>query len=123
MFDLFRSRKPETEKAWITSFVGALYIDQGIEKAKEFVYSTVIDSIKKNEEIFNDYKSLLQELVQTNKKSLEYILVKESGPSHNKEFEVNVVVENIIYGKGIGKTKKEAEQMAAKDALNKRANV
>lgn len=105
------------------AFVGALYIDQGIEKAKEFIYSTVIDSIKKNEEIFNDYKSLLQELVQTNKKSLEYILVKESGPSHNKEFEVNVVVENIIYGKGIGKTKKEAEQMAAKDALNKRANV
>ena len=50
-------------------------------------------------------------------------MVKESGPWHNKEFEVNVVVENIIYGKGIGKTKKEAEQMAAKDALNKRANV
>ena len=72
------------------AFVGALYIDQGIEKAKEFVYSTVIDSIKKNEEIFNDYKSLLQELVQTNKKSLEYILVKENGKWKILSFQKNV---------------------------------
>lgn len=105
------------------SFIGALYLDQGIEKTKEFVNKTVIKSINKNEEIFNDYKSKLQELVQTDKKSLEYILVNEKGPSHDKEFEVNVVVENIIYGKGIGKTKKEAEQNAAKDALNKMANI
>lgn len=105
------------------AFIGALYIDQGIDKTKEFVNSTVIKSINKNEEIFNDYKSRLQEFVQTDKKSLEYVLVSEKGPSHDKEFEVNVVVENIIYGKGIGKTKKEAEQNAAKDALNKMANV
>lgn len=104
------------------AFIGALYIDQGIEKAKEFVMNTVIKSINKNEEIFNDYKSKLQELVQTNKKSLEYILTKETGPSHDKEFEVNVVVENIVYGTGIGKTKKEAEQNAAKDALSKKAS-
>lgn len=103
------------------AFIGALYIDQGIEKTKEFVMNTVIKSINKNEELFNDYKSVLQELVQTNKKSLEYILVRETGPSHDKEFEVNVIVENIIYGTGIGKTKKEAEQNAAKDALSKKA--
>lgn len=103
------------------AFIGALYIDQGMAKAKEFIYNTVINSIIKNEELFNDYKSILQEMVQTNKKSLEYILTKETGPSHDKMFEVNVVVENIIYGRGKGKTKKEAEQMAAKDALEKRA--
>lgn len=103
------------------AFIGALYLDQGMEKTKEFVRNTVIKSINKNEEIFNDYKSELQELVQTSKKSLEYVLIRETGPSHDKEFEVNVVVENIVYGSGIGKTKKEAEQNAAKDALSKRA--
>ena len=103
------------------AFIGALYLDQGMEKTKEFVRDTVIKSINKNEELFNDYKSELQELVQTSKKSLEYVLVRETGPSHDKEFEVNVVVENIVYGSGIGKTKKEAEQNAAKDALGKRA--
>jgi len=103
------------------AFIGALYLDQGIEKAKEFVNNTVIKSINENEELFNDYKSELQELVQTNKKSLEYVLTRETGPSHDKEFEVNVIVENIVYGTGIGKTKKEAEQNAAKDALNKKA--
>lgn len=104
------------------AFIGALYLDQGIDKAKEFVKNTVIKSINKNEEIFNDYKSELQEFVQTSKKSLEYVLIRESGPSHDKEFEVNVVVENIVYGTGIGKTKKEAEQNAAKDALSKKAS-
>ena len=103
------------------AFIGALYIDQGIDKTKEFVTNTVIKSINKNEELFNDYKSVLQEMVQTNKKSLEYVVVRETGPSHDKEFEVNVIVENIIYGTGVGKTKKEAEQNAAKDALSKKA--
>lgn len=103
------------------AFIGALYLDQGIDKTKEFVQNTVIRSINKNEELFNDYKSKLQELVQTSKKSLEYVVIRETGPSHDKEFEVNVIVENIIYGTGIGKTKKEAEQNAAKDALSKKA--
>ncbi len=103
------------------AFIGALYIDQGLDIVRKFVDTTVIDSINKNEEIFNDYKSLLQELVQTDKKSLEYILINETGPSHDKKFTVNVVVSNIVYGTGVGKTKKEAEQNAAKDALDKRA--
>lgn len=103
------------------AFIGALYLDQGIEITREFIYGTVIESIKRKEEIFSDYKSALQEFVQTNKKSIEYVVINESGPSHNKKFEVNVIVENIVYGTGLGKTKKEAEQNAAKDALNKRA--
>ena len=103
------------------AFIGALYLGLGIEITRKFVYGTVIESIKRKEEIFSDYKSALQELVQTNKKSIEYVVINESGPSHNKKFEVNVIVENIVYGTGLGKTKKEAEQNAAKDALNKRA--
>jgi ribonuclease-3 len=103
------------------AFVGALYLDQGMDKARSFIYSTVINSIKRNENLFVDYKSVLQEMVQTSKKSLEYNVINESGPSHDKEFEVEVIVDGIIYGRGIGKTKKEAEQNAAKDALDKKA--
>ena len=58
-------------------------------------------------------------MVQTDKKSLEYILVSEDGPSHDKTFAFEVVIDGIVYGKGIGKSKKEAEQEAARDALNK----
>ena len=68
-----------------------------------------------------DYKSKLQEMVQTDKKSLEYRLISETGPSHDKTFVFEVVIDGIVYGKGTGKSKKEAEQQAAYDALKKRA--
>ena len=68
-----------------------------------------------------DYKSLLQELVQTDKESLSYVVVGEEGPSHDKTFTVNVTIDGIVYGTGIGKSKKEAEQKAAFDAYQKRA--
>ena len=67
----------------------------------------------------SDYKSHLQEMVQTEKKSLEYVLVSEKGPSHDKTFTVNVLVDNIVFGTGIGKNKKQAEQNAARDAIKK----
>ena len=53
------------------------------------------------------------------KKTIEYILIKEDGPAHDKTFEVVVKIDDIVYGKGIGKSKKDAEQKAALDALNK----
>ena len=81
----------------------AIYLDQGWDVVKKY------------------YKTKLQEAVQTSKKSLEYVLVREFGNSHDKTFEVVVKIDNIIYGKGIGKSKKEAEQNAALDALNKSA--
>ncbi|UKI28660.1 MAG: putative dsRNA-binding protein [Clostridium sp.] len=65
----------------------------------------------------SDYKSYLQELVQTDKKSLTYNVVKETGPAHDKTFEVEVEVDGIIYAHGVGKSKKEAEQNAAKNAI------
>ncbi len=68
-----------------------------------------------------DYKTKLQEFVQTDKKSLEYEIVSESGKAHEKVFEVVVKIDNIIYGRGKGSSKKEAEQMAALDAYNKSA--
>lgn len=105
------------------AFIGALYLDKGIEKVKEFIYKNIIPFIENNElDFFSDYKSRLQELVQTDKRSLEYIILNEEGPAHNKTFTVIVKIDDIIYGKGIAHSKKEAEQEAAKDALRKSKN-
>jgi ribonuclease-3 len=104
------------------ALTGAIFLDQGIEKAKEFIYKTAIPYVKNPNDIFyDDYKSKLQELVQTDQRSLEYVIVSESGPSHNKIFKAVVKIDDIVYGTGIAHSKKEAEQEAAKDALEKSA--
>ena len=101
--------------------LGVIYLTNGIEKAKEYLYEIIVPYIEKDFVFFGDYKTMLQEYVQTDKKSLEYVLVNESGEAHNKTFEVVVKINNIIYGRGIGKSKKEAEQKAAFDAYKKSA--
>ena len=59
--------------------------------------------------------------MQTEQKSITYVVTNESGPAHNKTFEVDVIIDGIVYGHGVGGSKKEAEQNAAKEALNKHA--
>jgi hypothetical protein len=86
-----------------------------------FLAIACVDIEKKEIDFFSDYKSVLQELGQTDKRSLEYVVVNEEGPSHNKTFTVNVKIDNILYGTGVAHSKKEAEQEAAKDALSKMA--
>ena len=104
------------------SFLGAVYLDQGYKKAKEIVYEIVIPFIKeKPETFFMDYKSKLQELVQTTKKSVTYELIKEEGPSHDRTFTISVIMQGIVLGTGVAKSKKEAEQIAAQHALEKQA--
>lgn len=106
------------------SFLGAVYQDQGYKKAKDIVYEVVIPFIKeKPETFFMDYKSELQEMVQTTKKSVIYELVKEEGPSHDRTFTMNAVVDGIVLGTGIAKSKKEAEQEAAHQAMEKCAKL
>jgi len=105
------------------AFTGAIFLDKGFDTAKKFIYENVIPMIENNEVNFDtDYKSTLQELIQTDKRSLEYIVVEETGPAHNKTFKVVVKVDDIIYGEGTAHSKKEAEQMAACDALKKAQN-
>ncbi|MDD3453139.1 MAG: ribonuclease III [Bacilli bacterium] len=102
------------------AFIGALFLDQGINKAKEFIYLSVIPYIKENKlDFFGDYKSKLQELVQTDKRSLEYDIISEEGPAHNKTFKAIVKIDDVIYGTGEAHSKKAAEQEAAKNALDK----
>ena len=102
--------------------IGAIYLDQGFDIAKNYIETIIIPYIKNKINFNLDYKTLLQELVQTDKKSLEYEVINEYGLAHNKTFEVVVKIDNIIYGKGIGKSKKEAEQNAALDAYKKSAH-
>lgn len=104
------------------ALIAAIYLDGGIEKAKIFV----LDKMKKiieesaNGAFIKDYKTRLQEELQKNKNaSIVYHLDQESGPDHNKTFKISVSSEEKIIGYGIGKSKKEAEQQAAKNALEK----
>lgn len=102
------------------SFLGAMYLDLGFDVVKDFFYSQVIPIVESEKiDFIIDYKSSLQEFVQTDRRSLEYIVIGESGPSHNKTFTIEVKIDNIVYGTGTAHSKKEAEQLAAKDALKK----
>lgn len=102
------------------AFIGAIYLDQGLEKARSFIYQTAIEYLENHKlSFYDDYKSELQELVQTDKRSLQYEIINEEGPAHNKTFTAVVKIDDIIYGKGTAHSKKEAEQEAAKNALQK----
>lgn len=102
------------------AFIGAIFLDQGIEKAKQFIHDTAIKYIKNvGLNFFDDYKSKLQELIQTDKRSLEYQIISEEGPPHDKSFTISVKIDDVIYGVGTAHSKKEAEQEAAKSALEK----
>ena len=101
------------------SVLGAVYLDQGFDCVKRFVDEMIIPFIEEKHLFMKDYKSALQEMVQTDKKSLEYDVISETGPAHNKSFIVEVKIDGIVYGTGLGKSKKEAEQNAARDAFKK----
>lgn len=105
------------------AFVAALYLDQGFEFSKTFVLDVITKYIEQGVDFLHDYKSTLQELVQTEKRSLIYEVVNEEGPSHNKTFTSIVKIDDIIMGRGVGNSKKASEQEAARDALSKQAKV
>lgn len=105
------------------ALLGALYLDQGINRAKEFLQATIFiyvpEIIKKR--TYQDFKSYLQEKVQEKTKiSPIYKVLKEGGPDHQKVFTVGVYVQGKKIGQGRGKSKQEAEQEAAKEGLEKK---
>lgn len=104
------------------ALMGAIYIDLGYATARKVILDIVVPYIENpNVIFFSDYKSSLQESVQTEQKSLEYNLISEEGPAHDRRFTVEVVIDSIVYGVGTGTSKKEAEQEAARIALEKLA--
>jgi ribonuclease-3 len=99
------------------SFIGALYLDLGLNAVKEFLLQTVIPHIKNEKIFFYDYKSELKELCDQDCLEITYEIIKEEGEPHNKTFTMIAIINGKNYGKGVGGSKKEAEQNAAKMAL------
>lgn len=100
--------------------LGAVFLDGGFEAAFEIVMKFIIPFFKELQ--FKDYKSILQEKLQSEKRNIRYEIIKDFGPANNKTFEAAVYMDDILMGTGVGKTKKEAQQQAAKSALAKEAN-
>lgn len=110
----------------LEAIIGAVTLDGGFNKAEEFIHKhfeeTLLEALKKGGE--SDYKTSIQELLQgEGKQKFQYRVIKEEGPPHAKTFYVELILENAVLGTGIGRSKKEAEQNAAKVALEGRDNI
>ncbi len=100
--------------------IAAIFLDGGMDAAKRHILRFIPSDPEKQEPLgFTDYKTQLQEVVQKNpEEKVEYVLVGESGPDHDKAFTVEVCLNSNVIGKGVGHSKKDAEQLAAKEALS-----
>ena len=104
----------------VAAVIAAIYLDGGFEAAKRFVYRFVLSDTKERLQLSADYKTMLQELVQRKKDQLlEYHLLGETGPDHEKEIAVAVTLNGETVGEGSGTSKKRAEQAAAEQAIKK----
>ncbi len=113
-----RERDSITSDA-VEALLGAIYLDGGMEPARDFVNKFILSNIDKGS-TFYDAKTVLQEIVQKYKiGELTYVIVKESGPDHDKTYEFKCLINGKVKGRGEGRTKKAAQQAAAGDALNK----
>ncbi len=110
------------QTATLEALIGAIYMDGGLEEARRFVERFIlmdIDEFLEHRDHIN-YKSLLQELTQSKFRSYPLYRVESTkGPEHDKIFLVKVMIDRVAYGKGRGRSKKDAEQMAAKEALSR----
>ncbi len=113
------SKRPSILSDAFEALLAAMYLDGGIEPVKKFVLSFVKEYLKDKKKIsFKDYKTELQEIIQKNpEEKIEYVLVAEEGPDHNKSFTVSIELNTISIAKGTGRSKKAAEQAAACEAL------
>ena len=104
------------------ALIGAIYLDLGINKAYSYIKSFIYNDIKNIDiDVLTDYKTKLQEEMQSeHREAVSYTVYDEKGPAHNKTFYVHVMFNDVILASGVGKTKKAAEEDAAKNALAKR---
>ena len=99
--------------------IGAIYLDGGFASAKEYIHRFILNDIE-HKQLFYDSKTILQEIVQGRQDGeLTYEILKEEGPDHNKSFEVRALVGSKEVGRGKGRTKKAAEQLAAYNGILK----
>ena len=113
------ANRPSIVSDAFEALIAAIYLDGGMEPAKQHILHFVIPEIENHKHhSFKDYKTSLQEIIQKNPgERLEYRLVGSSGPDHNKHFKVEVLLNSNVVGRGGGRSKKEAEQQAAREAL------
>lgn len=103
------------------ALIAAIYLDGGLEEARTFIMRFIppIEEIKNGRLIFGDYKTVLQEIIQQNpEERIEYEITGERGAAHQRVFTANVLLNGQTIGTGSGKSKKEAEQAAAKEAVS-----
>ncbi|OGO78529.1 MAG: ribonuclease III [Clostridiales bacterium GWB2_37_7] len=104
------------------ALIAAIYLDGGLSKAKTFVLDILKGTIQQaiQNKIISDYKSFIQEHIQKNSQGkISYKLLSEEGPDHSKTFDMAIMLDDTILGTGSGNSKKEAQQAAAKDAIEK----
>ena len=111
--------RPSILADMVEAIIAAIYLDSGMEEARRFILARVLrDAAFDDSHRSADYKTRLQELVQRRSNQvIAYDLVEETGPDHDKTFTFEVLINGAVSGRGSGKTKKEAEQMAAARAL------
>ena len=109
----------------LEALIGAIYLDAGLKPAYKLITSLLLEDIKSYDaDNLTDYKSKLQEEIQAeHRDAVQYVTVETSGPAHDRTFRVQVLYNGIVLGEGIGKSKKKAEEMAAKSALSKRSVI
>ncbi|MBZ9570216.1 ribonuclease III [Methanobrevibacter sp. TMH8] len=101
------------------SLLGAIYLDQGLETTRDFLSKTVFPAIDEEIIFFNDFKSKIKEYGDANELLVEYNLIEEYGAPHDKTFIMGIFIDGTEVGRGVGKSKKEAEQIAAEKAIEK----
>lgn len=112
------ANRPSILENAFEALIAAIYLDGGMEPAKKHILRFLSVAVENHNTAFKDYKTTLQEVVQQNPDEiLNYVLVGESGPDHDKRFEAEVHLNSNVIGRGIGKSKKQAEQEAAREAL------
>ena len=107
------------------SLIGAIYLDAGLKAAYRFIKYILLKDIKTYDaDNLTDYKTKLQEEIQAeHRDAVQYVTISQSGPAHDRTFTVQVKYNDIVLGTGTGKSKKKAEEMAAKSALSKRSVI
>ncbi len=100
------------------SFLGAIFLDQGIEFAKDYISKIIFKYIDEGKVFFFDYKSFMKEYGDAKEIAVDYEIIKEYGVPHDKTFEIAIIVDGENLGVGVGKNKKDAEQEAAKKAMD-----
>lgn len=119
------NKRESTSADALEALIGAIFLDSNFNNAKKIVLNLFDEFLKEDGyKLFNiDFKTMLQEEVQRSGQKAEYKLVKEEGPDNDKTFFTELYLDEVLAGRGSGKTKKESQQEAAREALERKRNV